>query len=108
MYKKYLLLDSGYIWLNVIELKSNEKIELSHELLENVTAQCIHNEIGISYIKDDHDALEYKNEYDEIDGYIYLDLSSSNIGYNVYLNILNCKMLDTIPDTYNINLSIEV
>ena len=108
MNKKYILLDSGYVWLNVIELKSDNMIELSHELLENVTAQCINNNIGISYIVDDEMASEYKNEYDEIPGYVYLDLSCNDIGFNVYLNIINCRILDEIPSTYNIDLSIEV
>ena len=107
MYKKYLLLDSGFIWLNVIEISSSEKIELTAELLEKATAECIKNNIGISFIKDG-DASEYQNDDGEIDGYTYLDLSYSDIGYNVYLNILNCKMLDTIPDTYNIDLSITL
>lgn len=108
MNKKFLLLDSGFIWLNVIELKSNDKIDLTAELLEVVTAECIKKNIGISYIKDDETALDCFNEYGEIEGYIYLDLSYSDLGFNVYLNILNCKMLDEIPSTYNIDLSIEV
>ena len=107
--KKFLLLDTGFYWLNVIELNSNDKIELNHDLLESVIPELIKNGY-CDFIKDDDDESinELKNDYDEIEGYIYLDLSYSDLGYNIYLNINNLKLLDIIPDTYNIDYIINL
>jgi len=107
MNKKYITVDTGFYWLHVIELLSDDKIELSTELLETIAPHLIKNNLG-DFIKDDGYTKNLFNDDGEIDGYTYLDLSYSDIGYNVYLNILNCKMLDTIPDTYNIDLSITL
>ena len=77
MKKIFILLDTGFYWLNVIELNSNDKIELNHDLLESIIPELIKNGYG-DFIKDDDESInELKNDYDEIEGYTYLDLSYS-------------------------------
>ena len=106
---KYILLDSGFCWLHTIKLKSNDDIELSSDLLELVASECIKNNININFYKsDDEELKELFDEYENVDGYIYLDLSCYDIDYNIYLDIRNFKLLDEIPKTYEINLEIEV
>ena len=107
MNKKYITVDTGFYWLHVIELLSDDKIELSTELLETIAPHLIKNNLG-DFIKDDGYTKNLFNDDGEIEGYTYLDLSYSDISYNVFMHIENFKILDSIPDTWNINLSIKI
>ena len=107
MYKLYLLLDTGTYFMNVIELSSSEEIEIYSEVLEDIIPLCIENN-SCNYMIDNEEIKELFNEYEEIEGYTYLDLSHSNLGYNIYLDIRNMRTMEEVPKTYNINLKIDL
>ena len=58
MNKKYITVDTGFCWLNVIELLSNDDIEITNELLEEIAPYLIKNGLG-DFIKDDEIIEKY-------------------------------------------------
>ena len=85
---KYVLLDTGSYFMKVLKVYSDKKIDektFSHEILERIASQCLKNNIHFSYYKDIDLSDEIFNEYDEIEGFTYLDLSSHDIDFNIYI-----------------------
>ena len=99
--KKYLLIPTGFYWLQVVELRSDEEIEITSDLMEQLAPLLIDNNIG-SYESLDN---EWIKEND--DSYIYLDLSSSKKD-NCYMLIDNLKLVNEIPESYGIYLIIDI
>jgi hypothetical protein len=97
---KYVLLDTGSYFMKVLKVSSDNDIEVSHDTLEKIASQCLKNNIHFSYYKDKDLSDDLFNEYDEIEGFTYLDLSSHDIDFNIYMEVNNFKMRDEIPSTY--------
>lgn len=99
--KKYLFIPTGFYWLQVVELRSNRNIEITSDLMEQLAPLLIDNNIG-SYESLDNEFITEDN-----DSYIYLDLSSSKKD-NCYMLIDNLKLVNKIPESYEIDLIIDI
>jgi hypothetical protein len=97
MKEKYFYLDTGSYFMQVVKVLSDDDIEVSHDTLEKIASECLKNNIHFSYYKDIDLSDDIFNEYDEIEGFTYLDLSCYDIDFNIYMEVNNFKMFDTIP-----------
>lgn len=99
MKKLYLLIPTGFYWLQVVELNSEIDIEITVDLLESVVPLLIDNNIG-SYESLENEAIEEND-----DRYTYLDLSASKKD-NCYMLIDNLKIVN--DTSAQIDLKIDV
>jgi len=101
MKKLYLLIPTGYYWLQVVELRSKKEIEFSIDLLEDIAPLMIDNNIG------SYEPITESDDLEKSDSYIYLDLSFSKKD-NCYILSDNLKIESEIPESYSIDLIINI
>lgn len=105
--KKYVCVDTGFYWLNVVEVIADKEGDFNIEpLLETIAPFLIKEGLG-QFLKEDKVGPDLFDDYGELEGYTYLDLSHAGMG-NYYMRIENLRVMDEIPETYGIDLKIDL
>lgn len=105
--KKWICVDTGCYWMNVVEIVADNGKDFDIEpLLEEIAPALIKSGLG-QFIEEGDVAPDLFNDWGEIEGYTYLDLSPAGMG-NYYMRIENLRVMDEIPETYNIDLTIDL
>ena len=101
MKKLYLLIPTGFYWLQVVELRSDHEIDFTIDLLEEIAPLMIDNNIG------SYEPITESDDLEKNDSYIYLDLSASK-KESCYILSDNLKIESEITKSYSIDLIINI
>ena len=101
MKKLYLLIPTGFYWLQVVELRSDNEIDFTIDLLEEIAPLMIDDNIG------SYEPITESDDLEKSDSYIYLDLSA-NKKESCYILSDNLKIESEIPESYSIDLTINI